>query len=111
VHDLVDELLVHPPRSLHLVLIARGLSNQDIAEQRPAVLLLDTDLPGEGVLTVLARIVARGSQSRCLVLADSIQQRQEARAAAAGADAVLPRDGPIRELNGAVTRSGSPVLQ
>ena len=61
-------------------------------------LLLDTDLPTNRV----ARIVVRGSQSRCLGLADSIQQQQEARGAAAGADAVLPCDGRIRELNAAM---------
>jgi len=60
-----------------------------VSKHRPALLLLDTNLPGEEVSTVLKQIKANGSQSRCLVLVDNVQQQQEAKSA--GADAVLLR--------------------
>jgi DNA-binding NarL/FixJ family response regulator len=58
-----------------------------VTEHDPALVLVDANLPGDGVLTALRRIKAEGSQSRCLVLADDIQQQQDA--TAAGADAVF----------------------
>jgi DNA-binding NarL/FixJ family response regulator len=67
-----------------------------VIEQRPALVLLDTNLPGEGVPSVLKRIKANGSQSRCLVLADSVQQQREAQAA--GADVALLKGFPAVEL-------------
>jgi DNA-binding NarL/FixJ family response regulator len=58
-----------------------------VAEHHPALVLLDTNLPGEGVATVLQQIKASGSPSRCLVLAGSSRQQRKAREA--GADAAL----------------------
>jgi DNA-binding NarL/FixJ family response regulator len=58
-----------------------------VAERRPAVVLLNPDLPGDEVWTVLKGIKAEGSQTRCIVLADNIQQQQVAKAA--GADYAL----------------------
>ena len=67
-----------------------------VAEHRPALVLLDTNLPGEGFSTVLMRIKGNGFRSRCLVLTDSIQQRQEAQVA--GADATLVKGFPAVKL-------------
>ena len=53
----------------------------------PALLLLDANLPGENVLSVLKRIRDDGCRPRCLVLVDT--QRQQGDALAAGADAAL----------------------
>lgn len=67
-----------------------------VSKHRPALLLLDTNLPGEEISTVLEQIRANGSQSRCLVLVDSVQQRQEAESA--GADAALVKGFPAAKL-------------
>lgn len=58
-----------------------------VSEHHPALVLLDTNLPGEDALTVLKRIKANGSRSRWLVLSDTFGQQREARSA--GADAAL----------------------
>lgn len=58
-----------------------------VSEHHPALVLLDTNLPGEGTASVLKRIKANGSQSRCLVLSGTIRQRRETQAA--GADVAL----------------------
>jgi DNA-binding NarL/FixJ family response regulator len=67
-----------------------------ITERQPALVLLDTNLPGEMFFTLLKRIKGNGCRSRCLVLADNVQQRQEAQAA--GADAALVKGFPAVEL-------------
>jgi DNA-binding NarL/FixJ family response regulator len=58
-----------------------------ISAHRPRLVLLDTNLPGEGVPTLLAHLRSDGASGSVLVLADSIQDRQFA--IAAGADAAL----------------------
>ena len=58
-----------------------------VSEHHPALVLLDTNLPGEETTGVLRRIKANGSQSRCLVLSGTIDQRRETQAA--GADVAL----------------------
>jgi len=58
-----------------------------ISEHHPALVLLDTNLPGEEMTTVLRWIKANGSRSRCLVLSDTFEQQQ--RAKSAGADVAL----------------------
>jgi DNA-binding NarL/FixJ family response regulator len=67
-----------------------------VAEHHPTLVLLDTNFPGEGVLTVLSRIKTNGFQSRCLVLADEIQQQQDAKTA--GADVALLKGFPAAKL-------------
>jgi len=57
------------------------------AEHYPALVLLDTDLPGHEAWTVLQQIKARWPQTRCIVLVNNGQQSQIANAH--GADAVL----------------------
>jgi two-component system nitrate/nitrite response regulator NarL len=58
-----------------------------VTELEPALVLLDTNLAEAQVYPVLEQIKATRSQTRCIVLADSIRQRQLAEAA--GADAAL----------------------
>jgi DNA-binding NarL/FixJ family response regulator len=67
----------------------------------PALVLLDTSLNGVDLSEVLAYIRSNGARTRCLVLADSVRQRREARRA--GADAVLLKGFPIGELFQAVS--------
>lgn len=67
-----------------------------ITERQPALVLLDTNLPGEMFFTLLKRIKGNGFHSRCLVLVDDVQQRREAQAA--GADAVLVKGFPAAKL-------------
>ncbi len=58
-----------------------------ISEHHPALVVLDTNLPGEEMTTVLRRIKANGSRNRCLVLSDTFEQQR--RAKSAGADVAL----------------------
>ena len=67
-----------------------------VADHRPALVLLDANLPGEGFSALLKRIKGNGFRSRCLVLADNVQQRREAQAA--GADATLVKGYPAVKL-------------
>ena len=45
----------------------------------PALVLLDAGLLGDGVFSLVRTIKAGGPDSRCLVLADSVLQQEEAR--------------------------------
>jgi DNA-binding NarL/FixJ family response regulator len=67
-----------------------------VVEQHPDLVLLDTNLPGEPGWGVLEQIKAQQPQTRCLVLAGSILQRQAAQAA--GADGVLLKGFSTAEL-------------
>jgi len=67
-----------------------------IAEYHPALILLDTNLPGEGIATVLHMIRTNGSQSRCLVLAGDLGEQREA--IDAGADVALLKGCTTEEL-------------
>lgn len=58
-----------------------------IADHRPALVLLDMVLPGNGAGTVLKEIRTSWPSTRCIILADDIRHQQEAEAA--GADVVL----------------------
>jgi DNA-binding NarL/FixJ family response regulator len=58
--------------------------------------LVDANLSGEEVLTILKQIKAEGSHSRCLVLADDREQQQDA--TTAGADAVFIIGYPVASL-------------
>ena len=85
-----------------------GLSTLNLVrEQRPDLLVVDCNLLEDEICALLRQVKQEHPLVRCLVLTQTRQQR--IRAAAAGADVVLPRDGPIRELNGAVIRRRSPV--
>ncbi len=68
-----------------------------IARHHPILVLLDTKFTnGNGRSTMVKLIKAEGTQSRCLVLADNIQQQQQA--TIAGADVVLFKGFPAVRL-------------
>ena len=60
---------------------------QMVHELHPGLVLLDTNLPGEDVTSLLKRIKGNGTRSRCLVLANNFEQ--QGKAEAAGADMTL----------------------
>ena len=77
---------------------------KSVVEHRPALVLLDTNLPGNEAWVVLRQIKAQWPQARCLIMSDSGQQRRAAKAA--GADGMLLKGflaaellTAIRELN------------
>ena len=78
-----------------------------IAAHSPGLVLIDTDLSYDEVLTALRRIKAEGSQIRCLVLADDRQQQEEAEVA--GADIVLFKGFPAAKLFGVIEKLVSDV--
>jgi DNA-binding NarL/FixJ family response regulator len=83
-----------------------GLSALNLVRERPPdLLVVDCSLLEEETCALLRQVKAEWPRVRCLALTRTGRQRD--RAAAAGADVVLPRDGPIRELRAAVTREGS----
>jgi two-component system response regulator DesR len=71
-----------------------------VAETRPDLVLLDAGLPDAEIQTVVSRIKANGSGSRCLVLVEDLWQKQEA--LAAGADVALIKGTPATELFGVI---------
>lgn len=73
-----------------------------VTEHSPALVLVDANLPEGEALVALRQIKAESSQSRILVLADDIQQQQDA--AAAGADAVFVIGFPAASLLESIER-------
>ena len=67
-----------------------------IEESRPALVLLDTNVPGDEVPDMVKQIKTTWPQVQCLVLADTIQQEQQARSA--GADVSVLKGFPATEL-------------
>ena len=67
-----------------------------VAETQPELVLLDAGIADAETPSVVARIKACNSQSKCLVLADDVQQRKQA--LAAGADAALVKGTPAAAL-------------
>jgi DNA-binding NarL/FixJ family response regulator len=67
-----------------------------IKEHRPVLVLLDGSLPRNGVSPVVKAIKENGYQGRCLVLANDVQQQQEAESA--GADVALVKGFPAARL-------------
>ena len=66
-----------------------------VAEHAPALLVIDCNLLDEEVEALVAAVKARQT-TRCLVFTRS--QQRDAWAWASGADAVIPRDGSLKEL-------------
>ncbi len=73
---------------------------KSVVEHRPALVLLDTNLPGNEVWAVLRQIKAQWPQARCLIMSDSGQQRRAAQAA--GADGMLLKGFLAAELLAAI---------
>ena len=77
-----------------------AVAHRMIAERQPALVLLDMALPGEGAQRVMQQIRSRWPLTRCIALADNVQQQQEARVA--GADVVLIKGFPPAKLIAAI---------
>ena len=75
---------------------------QAISECQPAVMLLDSALPGEGVPSLLKQLKARWPELQCLVLVDTMEQQRQAQNA--GADMVLLKGVLAARLSAAVER-------
>jgi DNA-binding NarL/FixJ family response regulator len=73
-----------------------------IADHRPPLVLLDMALLGEEARTVLRQINAGWPSTRCIALADDVQQEREAEAA--GAHAVLIKGYPVVRLVDTIER-------
>ena len=58
-----------------------------IAQHRPALVVIETDLPTDEGHVLLREIRARWPQTRCIALVEDIEQQQEAESA--GADEAL----------------------
>jgi DNA-binding NarL/FixJ family response regulator len=87
---------------IQAVLVAEEASRalRMIADHRPALVLLDTMLPGNEAGAVLKEIKTRWPSTRCIILADDVQQQREAKAA--GADAVLIKGFPAAKLTATI---------
>jgi CheY-like chemotaxis protein len=73
-----------------------------VAARHPALVLLDTSLPGNQVWTALRQIKAERPETRCIILADNTRWQQEG--SNSGADAVLLKGFPTAELFQTVER-------
>jgi DNA-binding NarL/FixJ family response regulator len=73
-----------------------------VAEERPSLAVVDTNLSDGSALTLLRPIKAREPRTRRLVLVDNGQKQKDA--ATAGAGAVLRKGFPAEELFDAVER-------
>jgi len=88
VRDGLQALLEAIPQIEMIDHVGDGASAiKSVVEHRPALVLLDTNLPGDEVWAVLRQIKAQWPQARCLIMSDSGQQRRAAKAA--GADGML----------------------
>ena len=67
-----------------------------VTARHPALVLLDTSLPGNQVWTALRQIKAERPETRCIILADNTRWQQEG--SNSGADAVLLKGFPTAEL-------------
>ena len=77
-----------------------AVAHRMIAERQPALVLLDMALPGEGARRIMQQIRSTRPLTRCIALADDVQQQQEARVA--GADVVLIKGFPPAKLIAAI---------
>ncbi len=73
-----------------------------IADQRPALVLLNANLPDDKTWAVLKQIKTEWPQTPCLVLVDTIDQRPMAETA--GADGVLMAEFSITEIGATIDK-------
>jgi two-component system, NarL family, nitrate/nitrite response regulator NarL len=75
---------------------------QMVSDHRPAVLLLDTDLPGGGAGRTTAVVRAASPATRVLLLAAEARHRAVARLIASGADGLVTRDVSSQQVVAAI---------
>jgi DNA-binding NarL/FixJ family response regulator len=94
--SLQDSLvaLMTTMHQVNAVLIAEDGASalRTMAQHRPALVVLELDLPAEERHAVLNEIKTRWPLTRCIALAEDIEQRREAESA--GADVVLIKGFP-----------------
>jgi len=73
-----------------------------MADHRPALVLLDSNLPDGTAWTVLKQIKTEWPQTLCLALIDTIDQRSMAETV--GADGILMTEFSMMELGAAIVR-------
>ena len=73
-----------------------------VAQHRPNLVLLDTNLPGNEPSALLRQIKYNWPATRCIALADDVQHQQESKAA--GADIALVKGFAPTQLIAAVDR-------
>ena len=71
-----------------------------MAQHRPALVVLETDLPAEERHAVLDEIKSRWPLTRCIALAEDIEQQQEAESSSA--DVVLIKGFPADRFIAAI---------
>ena len=102
--DLQDGLvaLMTTMPQVSAVLIAEDAPSvlRTMARHRPALVVLEMDLPAEEWLAPLQEIRTRWPLTRCIALADDVQGQQEAQSA--GADVVLIVGFPAAKLIAAI---------
>ena len=95
--ESLHALLRTMPQVQQVLLLDAGAALPDsIAQQRPALVVLDGDLTDGPLAACLESIRAAAHGHRCLVLANNVQQQQEAQGA--GADLVVLKGHPAAEL-------------
>lgn len=73
-----------------------------VIERQPTLVLMDSSLPDNEVRVMLGHIKAKRPQTRCIVLANTVEQQH--RAKSAGADEVLLRGFPTMNLLRAIDK-------
>lgn len=73
-----------------------------VVEHDPTLVLLDPHWPDDEVKATLGQIKAQQPQTRCLVLANTVEQQHVAKSA--GADAVVLKGFPTTNLLGAINK-------
>ena len=82
-----------------------------VRDSQPSLILLDCNLPGDEVQSVLEQMKLRSPATRCVVLAKDAQQQWVAKAA--GADSVLLAGFPVTKFFAVIEEllaSGEPEL-
>ena len=89
--DLQDSLvaLMTTMQQVNAVLIAEDAASalRTMAQHRPALVVIETDLPAEERRDPIKEIVAECPWARCIVLVDNVEQQRAAESA--GADVAL----------------------
>ena len=75
-----------------------------VREKKPDILVIDANLPGQELKTLLQHIKQERLGTRSLVV--TVTREQERHAFAAGADIVFPRYGSNDQLNAMIAESG-----
>jgi DNA-binding NarL/FixJ family response regulator len=98
--------IFHSLSSVRIIGSAAGCLSalQLVREEKPDMLVIDANLPGQELKSLLQQIKQEGLATRSLVVTTT--REQERRAVAAGADKVFPRYGSNDQLNAMITEFG-----